>query len=765
MRAALLAVILVVFVSPATAQGWLTDWEARSEDGETELTGDRAAHADEFLAMLEEASTWFSSMGYRAPSIMERAPGNSAAYLARVKESPTDIVSGVTYWNDPTPRAQMKLTGNLGMTNPSTAIERLMWASPVHELLHASMWMYPGFRAQRLREAASDSYKLPRCPDGTDAYPLGWLNEGASSVLQIRWYERERGGTYGHPFTNPGTAAWVRHFDQPIHLGRVPSAFENSRSPAYRAEREAGRSWRCGYGAWPFWYFVGEELAEEPGQETEYLRYIMEQPSGWEDGALGAVDRGLREAAVAFGSSYRVDEGLFELYPAFIAEYADTTAFYERPGIAILLGGSQLDQRSSILDPLSTDAWEVNVTVPDDLDGGSVPFRVTVESDEERDQLHLIEGDRVIQQPLADEDPYETVVQIRRDTTFLIRLSNVAEEAADTEPALYTIRFEVGGFYGETATDVPEVDIPPGFSVMSGPPILTSCQGAAAEGSVFDLITAAEATGDVRRMVDGGERLLDNMGEALDDGEVYFPGMTAAQRRAMQQAIESGAISPAQLAEMRAAVQEAQGEMDQVRQSGDEAQAELAQEYRDRSRLIMTLVGSAGSETCQILITAGLRGEEGGAQMLSVEDTEDDGPDDPLPVGIHSVGWIVGDVEDMQRDENPFGVCMMTPREQERESRSSCPVVCSGGSLVLEEASQGHARGTLNVDLVRTHSNPNGCPRVERRQLVVGFNITSANSGQDADLFRGMSDETLRALGMDQAQIDAFRVFDGGLFD
>ena len=109
--------------------------------------------------------------------------------------------------------------------------------------------------------------------------------------------------------------------------------------------------------------------------------------------------------------------------------------------------------------------------MPDDLDGRSVPFRVTVESDEERDQLHLIEGQRVIQQPLADVDPYEVVVPVRRDTTFLIRLANVAEDAAATETAGFTIRFEVGGFYGETAAgDVPEVDIPPGFSVMSGPP-------------------------------------------------------------------------------------------------------------------------------------------------------------------------------------------------------------------------------------------------------------------------------------------------------
>ncbi|MEL6615248.1 MAG: hypothetical protein AAFQ43_05895 [Bacteroidota bacterium] len=88
----------------------------------------------------------------------------------------------------------------------------------------------------------------------------------------------------------------------------------------------------------------------------------------------------------------------------------------------------------------------------------------------------------------------------------------MAEEAADTESALDTIRFEIGGFYRETALDVPGVDIPTGFGVMSRPLFLTGCRGSAAEGSVFDLITVVEATGDARRLVDSGERMLDNGG-------------------------------------------------------------------------------------------------------------------------------------------------------------------------------------------------------------------------------------------------------------
>ena len=144
-----------------------------------------------------------------------------------------------------------------------------------------------------------------------------------------------------------------------------------------------------------------------------------------------------------------------------------------------------------------------------------------------------------------------------------------------------------------------------------------------------------------------------------------------------------------------------------------------------------------------------------------MEDSEGHRSEDPLLVGISNVGWLKGSWQDMARDEHPFNVCMMTPREQAAERQSQCPVVCSGGALVLDEASQGRAKGTLRVDLVRTLPSEQGCPRVDRRELVVGFNIASANSGQDADMMRGISDETLRAMGMDQAQIDAIRQFDG----
>lgn len=67
--------------------------------------------------------------------------------------------------------------------------------------------------------------------------------------------------------------------------------------------------------------------------------------------------------------------------------------------------------------------------------------------------------------------------------------------------------------------------------------------------------------------------------------------------------------------------------------------------------------------------------------------------------------------------------------------------------------------GTLRIDVVRDGAGQDarGCPVVDRRELMVSFNITSANAGQDTEMFRSLSDEMLRQMGYSQEDIDAVR--------
>lgn len=763
-----LALAALFFAVPAAAQSWpTTDWTIVREDGEP-LTTDQQQGARFYRQQLQDASRWYQAAGFRAPRMI-RENETSGPYVGYISTDTTSL--GAVYRNERgeysdawldwaienivdyfNPGQRFYLSGHRGAWTPTTKWETTMSYGPAHELFHAVQAAYG-------RPSGAPSGSMCTSLGGQPGIgSTDWAWEGMASAVQIRYLERARGVTFEHPYKNPQFAAWTRYFDHPVHQPRHSKLPTNSTL-----------SWYCGYGSWYFWYAMGDMLGDTPEEKIGFLQYVLSAPGDWSDYGIAKLDAGLRRAAQEYDSRSRYDEGLYELYPAFIAEYADDERFYQIPDAVYLRGRSEVKWRNGVIAPIETKAFTVTINIDDNQPRDRPSrFRVTLDPQPNREQLHLIEGTRVIQPALSDVDPYQFEIPIYRDTTVLVRLANVAEDAPATEGTQFSARFELGGFYGAPASGpyvAPDVDIPPGFNVMSGPPELISCQGGADGGSVFDLITAAEATGDVRRMVDGGQRMLDNMEEALDDGEFYIPGMTAQQREAMERAVASGAISEAQLAEMRAAVREAQGEMGNVRQSGAEAQAELSREYENRSRLIMTLVGRVGNETCQILISAGLQGEEGGAQQLSVEDPDDYDSDGPLPVGISNVGWLVGSIEDMvdrDRSEDLFDVCMMTPEEQQRERESSCPAVCSGGRLILEEASQGHAKGTLRVDLLRTRDNPNGgCPRVERRELVVGFNITSANHGQDADMLRGISDETLRAMGMDESQINAMRQFDG----
>ncbi|GAB5537242.1 MAG: hypothetical protein Rubg2KO_34910 [Rubricoccaceae bacterium] len=767
-RVVLLLLFGLLPVAPV-AQSWSTSWHVVSEDG-SELAGARATHGQAFGEMLEQSSAWFRAMGFRAPD-MERSPESASSFLARVKDD-AEAISSSNSWDpsrDPDPHNRMFLTGNLGMTSPDTPIERLMWASPVHEIFHAVQNAYPtyisgAFSSDNLRRLPACIPESNRSAPGSDSYANAWFTEGTSGAVQVRWLERA-GRPYTHHYQNPSHASWVRYFDQQLHNPNLPASH---RVGAWReGERAAGRSWRCGYGTWWFWHAVGEMLAEESGQEVGYLHYILKSSASWDDAGLAAVDDGLKEAARVFDSSYRYDEGLYEIYPAFIAEYADDETFYHQPDAVALRGRSEVKWRDDVIAPVATKAFEVRINVDDNATESS-RFTVTLDPQDNRDQLHLIAGQTVYRQgdALADEDPYTFTLPVLRDTTILVRLANVAKEAADTDGTPFSIRFELGGFYGAPASGpyvAPDVDIPPGFNVMSGPPELVGCQSGPEGGSVFDLISAAEAVGDIRRAEGNANQMFSDMDEALEDGELPIPGATPQQRAAMKRMIESGAISEAQLAEMRAAIAEAQMEMRQNEPDIDEARAEMAREYQNRSRLIANFVGKAAGKTCQIFLTAGLQGEEGGAQQLSVADDSDLPDDAPLAVGIDNVGYLVGDsqAEMMQAmgAEDSFSVCMMTPEEQARDQRSACPRGCSGGSLVLEEASQGHAKGTLRVDLIRQlDGGPNAtCPRIDRRELVVGFNITSANAGQDADIFRGISDEMFRLMGVDPAGIDLFR--------
>ena len=768
----LIGLFLVVTVAPVGAQSWdTTTWFVVSEDG-SELTGARAAHGQVFGEMLEQSSVWYRSLGFRAPD-QERVPESPGGFLARVKDDPVGISSNNS-WDtarDPEPRNWMYLTGNLGMTSPSTSLERLMWASPVHELFHAIQWSYPSYNTFGVLPQTLQACTPQGSSGASDAQAYAWFSEGTASMIQVRWIERAKGQPYQHHYRDASRASWVRFFDQPLNEPHLPASHL---AQAFRTgESAAGRGWWCGYGTWYFWYAAGEMLAKQSGQEVSYLHYILDRPESWTGGGIEPVDTGLREAAAAFESPSRYDEGLYEIYPTFIAEYADDKRFYGQPDPVYLQGRTQVRWREGFIEPVATKAFEITVNVDDNIPPDeSARVRVTLDPQPNRDQLHLIEGQRQAVRPLADEDPYTLELAVRKDTTLLVRLANVAEDASATLETAYRIRFELGGFYGALAVG-PSItmtgDLPPGFTVLSGPPAIMGCTGTLDAGSVFDLVTADEAVGDIRRAFDRGELVLRDMEEAIEAEEIPIPNATARQREAFRRMMER---DDAQAQQVREAMSQMKTDAAQAREEnedrrntrGVEVTNKTAQRFAGRSRLSATFVGESGGKPCQVILNAVLEGEDGGAQVLGVRDSDEYESDGPFPIGIEDVNYIVGSIQEAPLVDDPFRVCMMTPEERAEEAQTTCPVLCTPGELRLETAEQGHIQGTFRAEMIdiTDQMTPQGCPVVDRLELVFGFNITSANTGQDAEVMRSMSDEMLRQIGLSAEEISALRQFDSG---
>ena len=755
----------------AHAQSWpTTEWSVLSID-EAALTGNRAMGAEFYRQQLEDASRWYESLGFLAPAMIregEEEGGPLGRYIGHMN---TKMTLGASYrgergvysddwgewvfeqWVDfLNPGRRMVLGGDPATWNPTSRWETTMSYGPAHELFHAVQASYG--RPQGVPHPSMCS-----SVGGQDVGAEDWLWEGMASAVQIRYMERVRGIRFEHPYTSNARAAWVRYFDHPLHEPR------HSKPP-----KTENLSWYCGYGSWYFWYAAGEML--DPGEKIRYLQYILKRTDSWADLGLARLDGGLREAAKALGAPSRYDGGLYEVYPTFIAEYVDDTRFYHEPVSVPLRGRSEVAWRIGNLDPVATTAFEVTIDVDDTMPPDeSARVRVTLDPQPNRDQLHLIEGQRQAVRPLGDEDPYSLELAVRKDTTILVRLANVAEEASATLRTEYRIRFELGGFYGTPASGpyiVMSGDIPPGFTVLSGPPAIMGCNGTLDGGSVFDLVTADEAVGDIRRAFDRGELMLQDMEEAIEAEEIPIPNATPQQREAFRRAM---ARNDEQAEQMREAMSQAQAQIAQARQEnedrrntrGVEVTNKTAERFAGRSRLTATFVGESGGKPCQVMLTAVLEGEDGGAQVLGVRDSDEYESEGPFPIGIETVNYIVGSIQESPLVDDPFRICMMTPRERAEAAQTSCPVLCTPGELRLERAEQGHIQGTFRADmLASTGQTAQGCPVMDRIELVFGFNITSANSGQDAEVMRSMSDEMLRQIGLSAEEIDALRQFDSG---
>lgn len=769
--------LLLVFAAPAAAQWPTTDWEVMDSPG-GDLTaipwlggdldaiaariippvGERARFARQHEGMLEGGSAWFQSLRFAPPLQItedyDRAVSAGEAYLAILKRNSTEI--GSSHGAE----GMMNLTTHPRFLDADTPIWDLMEASAIHELYHG---VQKGSSASLVSRMVSEPPELAGCPGDTD---LDWLVEGTAAMVQIRWLEGQK-GPWGHPFHGSSRASWVREFDQPLVRGSLPGEQLASQPPRPEMTEMETISWACDYGTWYFWYAVGEMIGRTPEERVAFTRYIFEGTEPWADGGVANADAGLKAAAAEYRAITPYREGLYDLYPEFVAQYLTADRFYrsletvemEAPGLyeatAAASGGA--------LGPLANRAWRVRVRLPQNASPIPYNVRFTLEASgsTDRDDLHLIVGDDVAGRPAEASTPYTAVrrtdaVEPADDGAieFLVRVANVAPEATDTEDAEFTLRVEVDGFYGSdadaTAAQVGG-ELPPGFAVNG--PGFWGCRGGSDARAVFDLMTPDELGQDIDRMV---PEMAQDMEDQMDDLEIMIQRLEAQGQSAGMSREQIQQMREQMRAEIARATAEAQPDIN-----------EAAQEARGRrmTTLGATFVGREGGDECQVTLLANLRGREGGAQMIPGAAEPDHYPEDERPefglmvypgdalramrTGYGATGPAgAPDMRAMQQLAERYGnweVCTMTDEDRRRERESvqgtGCPAVtCTAGQLVLERAEQGRVAGTFQFEVVRWPDEQTGrCRRPEARGTVSGhFNVASTDDGTDDNSLSGL---------------------------
>lgn len=749
-----LALFAMALASPAWAEWRTTEWVVMNEEdsfwnNHIAPRGNRAVLAEKHRVTLEAASLWYQSLGFPAPVQQtedgDLKVGQGEAYLGRLKRDPAGI--GSSHSSD----GEMMLTSNPGFLSDDTPLWNLLKASAVHELYHGLQ----GRMSPLLDPATRAAPGNPQCPSpgGTDT-DLSWLTEGTAAMVQVRWLEGRSGVSWGHPFKGSHQAAWVRQFDQSLPMGALPPEhMERAKRPEMTALETV--SWFCDYGTWYFWYAIGDMIGRTDGERVAYTRYIFAGNQSWSNGGIANVDSGLKAAAAEYDAIRAYRDGLYDLYPQFVAQYLTEERFYGDLQ-EVELGAPDLHQTTSSLsggplEPLASRAWRVRVRLPQDA--STIPYKVRFTLDApdgtDRDDLHLIVEDTVVKRPEERTAPYTDVEQIDQSmlrgngtAEYLVRVANVAPEAAETAKAEFSLRMEIEGYYGDdvsgglSAGDIGAIagELPPGFAVRG--PKQWSCSGGASARAIFDLVTPAEKGRDIEQAMPDFARSMKGVADKLD---------IITQRAERGGVLDGGTAQRLrdEIDEGRAAIDGTAPEM-----SGAAARARA----RQGTEINATFVGNNDGEMCQMLLSATLMGSSDRPQSVAGAVNKDLYPKDEAPIFNVSVapkaffdaarrgfqGW-----PDKERES--WVACTMTAEEQQevrrRAARVGCePVLCSPGRLTLEAAEQGHIAGTFEFDVLRERTSGRCDIPLGRDKAVGHFNVHSTDDGFDDDsLFGGVA--------------------------
>lgn len=395
-RIALVLVLSAWVMSPAAADsGWVsTEWLATCTPATVDAGvpwvacdgNSKGGPAAITVAQLELASIWLKSLQFYGPEItIGRDIDGQKRYLVWIDdESPGEKLNSESWgYYDPGAQSLNVNSGyyfGMGTSDAELAKDTYHIGAPIHELFHAVQAAY--------------------------GYPLdparAWITEGMAQAVMLAWLRLQ----------GVSVAPKTRHYDLPLPeplCGRVGN----------------DTHYGC-YATQQFWTWVGQRIGSAGA--VQYLHALLQQDLGPDRGLRG-IDTGLRQFE---------PEGMYELYPAFIAEVAGDEAFFSQVAEITLTydADRKVEQfADGAVRAVAANAHRVVINLPA---GETANLEIGLAGPAKN--LHLIVNDQRMDTRSGSRKPFRATLQGQAQAqTFFVRVANVAVDAADTEAQDYRL--------------------------------------------------------------------------------------------------------------------------------------------------------------------------------------------------------------------------------------------------------------------------------------------------------------------------------------
>lgn len=338
---------------------------------------------------LDDMSKWLQGLGFSGPKIPSNTDNGSTFYQAWIGTD-TDHSSGTAWYDGTNLHIKPGYFFAMGETETAAAENVFRIGAPIHELFHA--------------------IQMADVPAITLDPKYAWITEGMAQSVLYEWLHKA--GIAEADFKYPSREH--RYYDIALHQPRCDTV---------NGERRLG----C-YATHYFWTWTGRHIGSR--DNIQYLQALLKQDLSADYGLAG-VDAGLRQFD---------PKGLYNLYPEFIAKFADNERHFESIEQQQLAYDPQQETTATVqarVEPVAARALRVEALIPANE---AASLKIGLVGDHK--DLHLIVDDKRLDRGKSERNEFRTALQTGPHT-FFVRVANVGRNAADTKASDFTLELSL----------------------------------------------------------------------------------------------------------------------------------------------------------------------------------------------------------------------------------------------------------------------------------------------------------------------------------